>query len=718
MLNNIDDKVLSESVFKNLQQFFKYYHKSISINTLIEGFPLKQDEKIPNLFANYGDKPLFISLAKKAGFKSTLVEKKLEQINSLILPAIAILKNNGSLIIEKIDFETQTVVFYDEDIIDSKSKISLDEFKDIYSGKLILLKKEYFESEIKPFTLQDNEHWFFGVIKKNLPIYKDVVLASLLINIFVLFSPFYIMNIYDRVVPTFAQETLWAMSIGVLIIYLFDFFVKFIRAYYIDIVSKKIDIVVSSKIFDKILNMKLSSRPKYTGAFANNIKDFEQVKNFISSGTIAILVDLPFAILFLIAIFYISGAIVLVPIIFILLIFIYSFMIKKPLHKSIEAANESISHKNGILIESLNALETIKSLGASGHLRWKWEETTADISKKSLLTKILSTSISNVNAFLVQFSTVVIVVVGVYIIAQNNLTLGGLIAAVILSSRAIVPMGQFASLISNYEQAKASYKMLDNIMNLPEEREKNKAAIHKENIDGEIKFNNVSFAYNENKKALENISFEIKKGEKVAIIGKMGSGKSSILKLLMKLYDSNDGEIIVDGIELKQIESADIRKNFAYVSQDSVLFNGTLKENILYKSPYQSDENLLKATKIAQLLDFVNSHPLGFDLTVGERGDTLSGGQKKAISLARAIIGDYSTLLLDEPTDSMDMRTEYNLIQDLKQEIKDKTVILTTHKNSMLELVDRIIVVDNGKILIDGQKDYVLKTLMGKNNEK
>ena len=279
-------------------------------------------------------------------------------------------------------------------------------------------------------------------------------------------------------------------------------------------------------------------------------------------------------------------------------------------------------------------------------------------------------------------------------------------------------MGQFASLISNYEQAKASYKMLDNIMNLPEEREKNKAAIHKEIIDGEIKFNNVSFAYNENKKALENVSFEIKKGEKVAIIGKMGSGKSSILKLLMKLYDSNDGEIIVDGIELKQIESADIRKNFAYVSQDSVLFNGTLKENILYKSPYQSDENLLKATKIAQLLDFVNSHPLGFDLTVGERGDTLSGGQKKAISLARAIIGDYSTLLLDEPTDSMDMRTEYNLIQDLKNEIKDKTVILTTHKNSMLELVDRIIVVDNGKIMIDGQKDYVLKTLMGKNNEK
>ena len=660
---------------------------------------------------------MFISLAKKAGFKSTLVKKDFEQINPLILPAIAILKNNNSIIIEKINLEKQTIIVINEDIVDSRSEISFENFKDIYSGEMILLKKEYFESEINPSILEDDEHWFFGVIKKNISIYKDVILASLLINIFVLFSPFYIMNIYDRVVPTFAQETLWAMSIGIFIVYLFDFFVKFIRAYYIDIISKKIDIVVSSKIFDKILNMKLSSRPKYTGAFANNIKDFEQVKSFISSGTISVLVDLPFAILFLIAIFYISGAIVLVPIVFIVLIFIYSLFIRKPLHRSIEASNESISHKNGILIESLNALETIKSLGASGHLRWKWEETTADISKKSLLTKILSTSISNVNAFLVQFSTVAVVVIGVYIISANNLTLGGLIAAVILSSRAIVPMGQFASLISNYEQAKASYNMLDNIMNLPEEREKNKAAIHKQVISGDIKFNNVSFAYNENKKALENISFEIKKGEKVAIIGKMGSGKSSILKLLMKLYDSNEGEIIIDGIELKQIETADVRKNFAYVSQDSVLFNGTLKENILYKSPYESDENLLKVTKIAQLLDFVNSYPLGFDLNVGERGDTLSGGQKKAISLARAIIGDYSTLLLDEPTDSMDMRTEFNLIKELKDEIKDKTVILTTHKNSMLELVDRIIVVDNGKILIDGEKSYVLNTLMGKSNE-
>lgn len=712
---DFDNELLSKSLFSNLLYFLKRYHKTISANTLLEGFPLKQDEQIPDMLSIYNGLPMFVSLAKKAGFKSKYVKKSIKEINSLLLPAIIILKDNSSCILEKIDHEKNEAVIILNEIDQVNELITLDKIEEIYSGELFLLKKVYLETQIEPNLMnKNNEHWFWSTIKNNFSIYKDVVIASILVNIFVLTTPFFVMNIYDRVVPNFALETLWALSIGIIVVYLFDFIIKFIRAYYIDISSKKIDIVVSSKIFDKILNMKLSHKPKYIGAFANNIKDFELIKNFFSSGTISVLVDLPFAILFLIAIFYISGSIVLIPLIFIFLILLYSLFIRKPLHKSIEASNQSISYKNGILIESLNALETIKSLGASGHLRWKWEESTADISTKSLFTKMLTTSISNVNAFFVQLSTVAIVVYGVYAIAQNDLTLGGLIAAVILSSRAIVPMGQFASLLSNYEQVRTSYEMIENIMNLPEDREKNKAAIHKEFIEGNIEFKNVSFFYNENKKVLENITFNINKGEKVAIIGKIGSGKSTILKLLMKLYDSNEGEIITDGIELKQIEPSDIRKNFAYVSQDTLLFNGTLKENILYKYPYESDETLLKATKMAQLLDFVNSHPSGFDLNVGERGDTLSGGQKKAISLARALVGEYSTLLLDEPTDSMDIGTELRLIKDLKDEIKDKTVVLITHKSSMLELVDRIIVMDNGKIVLDGEKSYVLKALAGK----
>lgn len=713
------NRILNESLFKNLLYFFKTYHRTISENSLIEGFPLKSDESIPDLFSTYKEEPLLISLASKAGFKSKILDKKFEEINPLLLPAIAVLKNSTTIIIEKIDLENKKIFVLNEDIIDIKDELDFSTFQEVYANKLIILKKDYFESEVESYTLNhDSTHWFFGSVMKNLTTYKDIIICSILINIFVLFSPFYVMNIYDRVVPNFAQETLWAMSIGVFIIYVFDFVVKFFRAYYIDIVSKKIDLVVSSKIFDKILNMKLSHKPKYTGSFANNVKDFEQIKSFFSSSTIAVLVDLPFVVLFLVAIMYISGLIVLVPILFIVLILLYSIIIKKPLFKSIESSNEAISHKNGILIESLNALETIKSLGASGHLRWKWEETTADISKKALLTKMLSASISNVNGFLVQFSTVAVVVVGVYQIANHNLTLGGLIAAVILSSRAIVPMGQFASLISSYEQAKASFMMLDKIMKLPDEKEENKVSIHKKQINGDIKFKNVNFFYNENKKILNNISFEIKQGEKVAIIGKMGSGKSTILKLLMKLYDSNEGEIIVDGVELKQIETADVRKNLAYVSQEAILFNGTLKENILYKYPNADDKILLEATKKAQLLDFINSHPLGFDLNVGERGDTLSGGQKKAISLARAIVGNYTTLLLDEPTDSMDSMTEARMINDLKDEILNKTLILITHKNSMLQLVDRIIVMDEGNILLDGPKEQVLNQLIGRKNEK
>ncbi len=706
---------LSQSLLDNLSYFLKYYHKSISKNTLIEGFPIKQNQKIPDMTSIYNGKPLFVSIARKAGFKSKYVKKEFENITSLLLPAIIILKDDSSCILEKIDFEKQSVIVFLDELEEIKEEIPFSKINELYSGEMFLLKKEHFENEIEPNLLKKNdEHWFWGTIKKNVSIYKDIVIASILINIFVLTTPFFVMNVYDRVVPNFALETLWAMAIGIGVIYVFDLLTKFIRAYYIDIASKKIDVIVSSKLFDKILNIKLEHKPKSIGAFANNIKDFELLKNFFSSTTMSVLVDLPFAILFLIAIFYISGSIVIIPIIFIVFIMLYSLFIRKPLHKSIEASNESVSYKNGILIESLNALETIKSLGASGHLRWKWEESTADISTKSLFTKMLTTSITNINAFFVQLTTIFIVIYGVYAISENELTLGGLIAAVILGSRAIGPMGQVASLLSNYEQAKTSYNMLENIMNLPEERIKNKAAIHKEYIEGEFEFKDVSFFYNENKKVLDSISFKVKKGEKIAIIGKIGSGKSTILKMLMKLYESNEGEIILDGIEIKQIEPSDIRKNIAYVSQDTLLFNGTLKDNILYKYPYESDDTLIKATKTAQLIDFVNSHPEGFDLRVGERGDTLSGGQKKAISLARALVGDYSTLLLDEPTDSMDISTERNLIFALKEEIKNKTVLLTTHKNSMLELVDRVIVVDNGKIVLDGEKSYVLNALAGK----
>lgn len=706
---------LSQSLFDNLIYFLKYYHKSISANTLIEGFPIKQDQKIPDMLSIYNGKPLFVSLARKAGFKSKYVKKDFNDISALLLPAIIILKDNTSCILEKIDLESKTVIIQLHELDEAKEEVSLSKIKELYSGEIFLLKKEHFESEIEPSLLKANEeHWFWGTIKKNFSIYKDVIIASILINIFVLTTPFFVMNVYDRVVPNFALETLWAMAIGICVVYIFDMVTKFVRAYYIDISSKKIDIIVSSKLFNKILNIKLEHKPKSIGAFANNIKDFELIKSFFSSSTMAVLVDLPFAVLFLIAIYYISGSIVVVPLIFIFFILVYSLFIRKPLQKSIEASNEAISLKNGILIESLNALETIKSLGASGHLRWKWEESTADISTKSLFTKMITTSITNINAFFVQLTTIFIVIYGVYAISEKELTLGGLIAAVILGGRAIGPMGQFASLISNYEQAKTSYNMLENIMNIPEERENNKAAIHKEYIDGNFEFKNVSFFYNENKKVLDTVSFNVKQGEKIAIIGKIGSGKSTIMKMLMKLYDSKEGEIILDGIEIKQIEPSDIRKNIAYVSQDTLLFNGTLKENILYKYPYENDDTLIKATKTAQLLDFVNSHPEGFDLRVGERGDTLSGGQKKAISLARALVGNYSTLLLDEPTDSMDIATEKSLINSLKDEIKDKTVLLTTHKSSMLELVDRIIVIDNGKIVLDGEKSYVLNALAGK----
>lgn len=704
---------LSYSILKSFGTFLELYDKKVSKNILIEDMPKDKNHSIPDMLKLYQDELVFTQIAKKVDMKAKLVTKDFRHLTRLYFPCIAFLNDDTTCILEDIDFQKDVATIYLSS--GEKDLISTKRLEELYDGRLFLLKKEYL-SKVTPEHLleQNHKHWFWGSVLKNAALYKDIIIASILINIFVLVSPFFVMNVYDRVVPNYALETLWALAVGIVIIYIFDMSVKFIRAYFIDIVSKKIDISVSSKLFDKVLNIKLENRPKSVGSFASNIKDFEMIKNFFSSGTISVLVDMPFVVLFLVAIMYISGFIVIIPMVFILLILAYSLFIRKPLHKSIEATNHAHSFKNGILIESLNSLETIKGLGTSGNLRYKWEESTADISTKSIFTKLLTTSVSNVNAFFMQLDTVCVVIYGVYAVNERELTLGGLIAAVILSSRAIAPMVQFASLLSNYEQAKSSYNAIENIMQLPEEKKGSNAAISKEKIDGDVEFKSVSFFYNENKKVLQDLNFKIKKGEKVAFIGKIGSGKSTIMKLLMKLYEAKEGEIILDGVEIGQINPLDIRKNIAYVSQDGLLFNGTIKENILYKYPNEDDKKLLKVAKMTQLLDFINAHPQGFEMEVGERGETLSGGQRKAISLARSLIGEYSILLLDEPTDSMDLTTERELINALKNEIEDKTMLLVTHKNSMLELVDRIVVMDGGKIVLDGEKNYVLQALTGK----
>jgi ATP-binding cassette subfamily C protein LapB len=459
----------------------------------------------------------------------------------------------------------------------------------------------------------------------------------------------------------------------------------------------------------------MASRPKSIGSFANNLKEFDSIRSFFTSSTIAAIVDLPFTIIFLIVIYFLAGNIVFVPILISLIIIIYMLFVKEPLQKSIESTYEASAIKNGILIETLSGMETVKTMSGSGLAQWNWEEATGEIANRSVKSKILTNSINTVTAFLVQINTVIVILMGVYMIKDMELTMGGLIAAVILSSRAIAPMGQVVGLAASYEQTKTAYKTVENIMQMPVERPEGKKFVRRESIKGDIEFQDVVFTYPDAQKgALNKTSFKIKAGEKVGIIGKNGSGKTTIEKMILGLYEPSEGSILIDGIDINQIDPVDLRKNIGYVPQDVILFNGTVKENIVYKYPAIDDASILKAAKISGTDEFINSHPLGFDMPVYERGDGISGGQRQSIAIARAFLLDSPIMILDEPTNSLDNTTENRIKRLLDKNIKNKTVILVTHKISLLSLVDRLIVIDNGKVIIDGEKNSVLAQLQGK----
>ncbi|GGD40053.1 ABC transporter [Malaciobacter pacificus] len=720
--NSIKEYNRENSILDTLTIYCKMNGRPYSKESLIAGLPVEAGRNIPILFSKSNSKSLFSRAASKAGFKTKILRTKLYDINPLTLPCILLLDNKK----DKDELEACILLGFDDEykhakvifpeVPDVESLVPIEELEKRYFGFSILLKKELDFKENKSSLSIKESHWLWGSVKIVRNVYRDVIIASLLINLFVLSTPLFTMNVYDRVIPNNAVDTLWVFAFGVVFIYAIDIALKFLRSYFLETAAKKTDVIASSIIFEKVLDLKMSSVPNSVGSLANILKEFESIRGFLTSSTIALLIDVPFIFIFLIAIYFIGGYLVMVPISIIIIILIYTFYSKIKLANSIKESYDAGSNKNGVLIESLSSIETIKSLGATGYSQWRWEEATSKIADKSIDTKMISSSITTVTSFLVQLNTVALVILGTYLIMDNELTMGGLIATIIISSRAISPMGQVSSLLSTFQHTKTTYEALNDIMNLPVEHPQGKKFVTRPEYKGKINFRNVSFKYpNADNETLSNISFSVEPGEKVAIIGKIGSGKTTIQKLLVSLYDPTEGSILIDNIDIKQLDPSELRKHIAYVSQDVLLFDGTVKENIVYRTPNIDDEKILEAARISGVLDFVNKHPKGFDMPVGERGSFLSGGQKQAISIARSILLPYPIVLFDEPTSSMDTSSENRFINSIRNYQENKTVILVTHKTSLLKLVDRIIVVEDGQIVLDGKKDIIINKL---NNKK
>ncbi|PHQ55911.1 MAG: type I secretion system permease/ATPase [Sulfurimonas sp.] len=708
-----------DPILECLVIFTKLYHRPFSADALVSDLPVEPGRLTPKLFSlSQGEsKSSFSRAAKRAGFSSKLVNYSLSDISPLLLPMILLLKGDKdhekACIITEISPDRTHVKIILPELESAQNWIKSEILEEEYINFAFLLKPEqHFKDAHKRILKHEEKHWFWSTLAYSKSIYTDVIIASFLINLFVMATPIFTLNIYDRVVPNNAIDTMWVFATGIIVLYTFDMVLKFLRSYFLENAAKKSDIIMSSIIFEQVMNLKMTERPSSVGSFASNIKDFDSIRGFFTASSIATMIDLPFTIIFIFIIYLLGGWIVAIPIMSALIIFTYSLIIRKPMQKSIESTYEASALKNAVLIESLTALETIKALGISGHSQWKWEEATGSVAQKGLHSKILSNSISTFVNYIVQLNTVAMIIGGVYAIGAKELSMGGLIAVVMLGSRMLAPLAQISSLISNFEQTKTAYTAINNIMQLEVERKDTKKFVQRPTFSGKIEFKNVSFTYpNTDKKVLDDVSFIIHPKESVGIIGTNGSGKTSIEKLILGLYEPTEGSILMDGIDIKQIDPADLRSGISYVPQDVMLLKGTVKDNIIVRLPDASDEEILKASALSGTKRFVDIHPMGFDMPVGERGDGLSGGQKQSISIARAFVKFSPIVLLDEPTNSMDSTSENNFIKAMIKHKEDRTMIIISHKNSLLNITNRLILLEQGKIIIDDTKSEVIKQL-------
>ncbi len=651
-----------------------------------------------------------VAFAGKAGISARFVEKGLADIHRLTLPVLLVLKDGSGCLLTEIA-DGRASCFFDDELL---RDIALDELAASYSGFCFFLGKVSRGETGRSGRTESKEGWLFRAVRISLPIYRDILLASFAINLFVLAVPLFSMNVYDRVVPNFATDTLWVLAAAVIMVICFDGLLKFLRINFIELATKKSDILISSLLFEKVMDLRMEAAPANVGGFASNIKEFDSIKNFMSSSVILFVIDFPFALLFLATIFYVGGPLVVIPIICMLLLLSYVLLIRKPLFASIAATFEGGVQKNALLIESIAGLKNIKLFNAGGRFRARWEGLVSTLAGHGIRSRRLSSSISTVMGMLVQLDSVFVVIYGVYLIHEGELSMGGLIAVMILASRAISPVGQVASLLSSWDQTRVAYSSLKHIMELPAELEGDQNFLRPQQLHGKIEFRDVSLTYpGAEQPSVAGVSFSVQAGEKIAILGANGSGKTTLHRLLAGFYRPQQGSILLDGLDLGAISPVFLRERIACVPQDVLLFAGNLRDNLTLKNVRISDDELISAINLAGLGPLIEGCPQGIAMPVSEGGANLSGGQRQAVAIARAFVGKPSIALLDEPTNFMDGRSEQSFVERLVPVVEDMTLIVSSHKNALLSLVERVIVMDRGKIIFDGTKNAFIEKFYG-----
>ncbi|TSD72618.1 type I secretion system permease/ATPase [Janthinobacterium sp. KBS0711] len=566
----------------------------------------------------------------------------------------------------------------------------------------------FFDQRSLLYSMPVAGRWFWDVFNRNRWVFRWALLGTLVLNVIGALVPFYAMAVYDRVIPNNATSSLWVLTIAVVVLTGFELALRLLRGELVETASRRMDVALSSNIFAQCLRLRAASRPASGGTLANTVRDFESVREFFASTTLTTLGDLPFLLLFLLVIALVGGWLVLVPLAVIPILLLVAFASRAALARHVAASMQESAQRTAHLFETMNGLDTIKALGAEAWSRRKWESLTVAIAANSVETREIVSRVNYINTAVLALSGVAVVATGALLMGEHLLTLGQIIAVSMLTGRALAPVSQIAGLIMRWEQTKLSYHALNKIMEAPTDDDA--ASLQAPPLSGRIEFRDVGFAYPNSPPLLDKLNLHIRPGERVGVIGKLGSGKSTLLRLLLNQYGPQSGSVLFDDLASTQLEPLSLRRQIGYVPQDVTLFHGTLRENIELGRSQPDDACLLDAIRLACLDDIITQLPNGVATEVGERGERLSGGQRQAVAMARALLAKPSMLLLDEPSSMFDPATEQRLISRLRT-LKDTTIVLVTHRMAMLALVDRLIVFDKGRIVADGPRDEVMRVL-------
>ncbi len=553
--------------------------------------------------------------------------------------------------------------------------------------------------------------WLTQPMLDNKGTYIKVAMAAAMINVFGLVSSLFSMTVYDRVLPNNATASMVGLTIGLLIVVIFDFILRTLRSYFVDIAGADVDRTVGGSAFAQLLAIRLGTRRGSTGALAGVMRELETLRDFLASATMSAMIDVPFILITLAVIMAIGGKLVWVPLLLVPVVIGGALLTYPAMDRLSADAMKHGLNKQSVLVETIGGIETVKTSNASGLLTKRWLAAIDAHASGSLSQRLIgsiSMNIANSAQTLCYAGTVVM---GVYMIEARELTMGGLIACSMLSSRAVAPLAQIAQLLSRLTSARTAYRQLDGLMMQPSEVPKG-SPLRPKTVQGLIEFRNVSFRYpGAAENALHNINLTIHPGERVALLGKVGSGKSTIARLTLGLYQPSDGLVQIDGTDLRQMDLAHVRSMIGTALQESVLLTGSVRDNIVLDRPGIDDEEMMRAARLSGSHEFLGRIANGYDLVLADRGESLSGGQRQSISLARALVGRPGMLVFDEPTSAMDTESEASLIDRIAPEIEGRTLLLITHRMSLLRFVNRIVLMRDGKILADGPRDEILRRM-------